>query len=167
MIAKKINIRPTKESDFEQLELWRREYPEAYLNIPFGYIHDGIETAVAEKEGEIVAALQGKKAVVCDPLIANPASDPLTRVNSILLLERALAYSAQLGGAVESYISVPSHLTDYQTIVEKAGYERVLKNCYIYRRSLAAQTVPFLQDEEKAKDVELKPETSSAHLHSD
>ena len=153
MIQRDINIRPVKTSDFEQLELWRHEYLEGDLDIPFGYINDGIETAVAEKDGTILAALQGKKALVCDPLIMNPTANRAAAIAGIVLLERALAYNAQIGGAVEAYITIPKTLTDYHRIVERAGYERILDDCYVFRRALKPHTVRLLRDEANASMV--------------
>lgn len=169
MKMKDINIRPIQAGDVEQLELWRNEYWAGDLEIPFGYKRDGIETAVAEKNGVMLEALVAKKAVVLDPLILDPNADHYDAVAGLFLLERALTYSAQLGGAIESYIAVPDSLKDYHKIVEKAGYIKTVEKCTVFRRPLVPETLSLLGperdaaikamesasvDEENAKEVE-------------
>jgi hypothetical protein len=150
MQFKDISIRPIKASDAVKLEHWRRAYWEGDLEIPFGYAGDGVETAVAERDGEILNALVAKKAVVLDPLIMNPDADHVSAVAGLYLLERALSYSGQLGGAIEAYIAIPTQLKAYHKIVEKAGYVRTVENCVVYRRPLKPEIMPLLGPERDA-----------------
>ena len=178
MRMKNINIRPVKIADIASLEAWRHAYWEGDLEIPFGYGGDGVETAVAEQNGELLEGLVAKKCVILDPLMVNQNADHKSIVAGLFLLERALTYSAQLGGAIESYIAIPEQLEPYFAIVEKAGYERTAKNCVVFRRALKQETIPMLGPErdelvrkmneaqlapslaeEKAKDVELELES--------
>jgi len=173
MRMKNINTRPVRGSDLAALERWRKAYWEGDLEIPFGYERaDGtVTTAVGTKDGKILNALTGKRAIVCDPLIVNPDADHVDVVAALYLLERNLTYEAQRYGAVESYIAVPNQLEKYHRIVENAGYVRMVENCTVFRRALADETVPLLgperdellramEGEEPTKEVELVEETT-------
>src|SRR5271166_1917470 len=144
MQFKDINVRPVNESDIQSLEFFRRNYWDADLEIPHGYAAPGVETAVAEKAGTLIASLTAIQAVVLDPLISNPDFRGFDRVAAIYLLERTLSYIAQKYGAVDMYIAVPDHLVDYHRIVEKAGYVKTCEHCTVFRRPVTPDTVPLL-----------------------
>src|SRR5690348_8755190 len=151
----KLNARPARQEDVRQLELWRRDYWDADLEIPKDYNSIGVETAVAERaDGSgLVASLTATRAVILDPLIHDPAAPELDLVAAIYLLERILSYEAQAAGAVDAYIAVPDKLAAYQRIVEKAGYIKTVEKCSVYRRPLRPDTVPLLGDERDAASV--------------
>lgn len=162
MIFKDINIRGIKREDIPYLEHWRRQYWDADLEIPHGFQESGlVDTAVAEKNGQIIASLTGLKAVILDPLIHKPDMDHLDLVASIYLLERSLTYLFQRGedSVIDSYIAVPNSIPEYHKIVMKAGYEPTVQNCTVYRRALKPEIMPRLGDERaiaeaKEKEVE-------------
>lgn len=155
MIYDKLNVREFRESDVRKLEAWRRLYMDAHLEIPMGYVAPGVETAIAEFDGEMVAALTARQAVVLDPLIRNPHfTNGAAMITAIIALERALAYNAQKAGAVEGYIAVPEQLTEYHKIVQRAGYEKTIQACVAFRRPFRPDTIPLLEHE-RAKVAEL------------
>lgn len=133
---KDVNIRRAKPEDFEQLELWRESYPDANLELPKGYHAPGVETAVGEEGGKIVAALTGTLAVIIDPAICDPNASPIKVLRTLQALERTLAYVGSTGGAVDAYVPAPEHLTEWIAILEKNGYQRTAQKCVILRRPL-------------------------------
>lgn len=140
-----LNVRPLRLEDIALLERWRRAYWDGDLELPKGWSAPGIETAVAEKNGVILGSLTATQAVVIDPLIRNPDSSHGPDIfAAIYMMERALAYQAQGGGAVDGYIAVPDHLKDYHKIVSRAGYTKTCEHCTIFRRPLRPDTQPLL-----------------------
>lgn len=150
MELKNINIRPIQIKDTEQLELWRREYLDAWLELPHGLQMKGVETAVAEKQGRMIGSLTATSAVVMDPFIHDKNATGPEIFSAVLALERVLSYKAQSGGAVDSYIAIPAKSEEYIKMVEKCGYVRTLQDCVVLRRPLIPDTVPLLEDEESA-----------------
>lgn len=145
MSMKDLCLRPIQDSDIPQLDASRENYWDADLEIPYGYSVPGsVETAIAEKDGQLIGALTATKVVVYD-FIKNAAAAGTDIMAAVLMLERALSYVAQQGGMTTSYIAVPSHLTDYIEIVKRCGYEAGFENCTILRRSLRKEN-PSLAD---------------------
>lgn len=153
MSLSQIKIRPLSVDDIDSLDRWRRLYRDAFLELPKGFSGVGVETAVAEKGGKLTSSLTGVHAVVCDPFIHDPAASGPDIFASVLMLERVLTYAAQTGGAVDSYIAVPKQLTEYIEIIKRCGYVLTCENCVILRRPLQPDSIPLLEDEEKAKEV--------------
>jgi len=147
MILKEINIRPVRNADLAHLDRLRRLYPTAFLELPKGVGGPGVETAVAEKNGQLIGSLTGIAAVVCDPFIHDPNASGVDVFAAVYMLERALTYNAQRGGAVDAYIAVPSELKEYHRIVERSGYVATCQNCTIFRRPLLPDTVPLIENE--------------------
>ena len=145
MILKDINIRPVRTEDLALLDRWRRQYPDAFLEIPKGVKAEGVETAVAEKNGQLLGSLTGTLAIVCDPFIRNPEARGVDVFGAVYMLERALTYRAQGAGAVDSYIAIPEQLHDYKEIVKRSGYIETCARCTIFRRPLQPDTVPLLE----------------------
>lgn len=151
MILKDINIRPVRNEDLAQLDAWRRRYPDAFLELPKGVSATGVETAIAEKNGQVLGSLTGTLAIVCDPFIKNPDARGVDIFGAVYMLERTLAYRGQGSGAVDAYIAVPSQLKDYHEIVKRSGYVETCQNCTIFRRPLQPDTVGLLENEEVQK----------------
>jgi hypothetical protein len=147
MGIKDLSIRPLKTEDVETLDRFRRGYDAAYLELPHGMAGPGMETAVVEKAGKIIGSLTGIKAVVCDPFIHDPEADGVDVFAGVLMLERVLAYNAQIGGAIDSYIAVPKQLKAYIEMVKRAGYSETCENCVIMRRPLIPDVVPLIEHE--------------------
>jgi len=146
-VLKNINVRPVRQEDLAQLDMWRRQYPSAFLELPKGVRGPGVETTVAEKNYKLFGSLTAISAVVMDPCIFDPTADGLDIYTAVYLMERTLAYRAQDGGAADAYIAVPNQLTDYHAIVEKSGYMKTCENCTIFRRPLRQDTVPLIETE--------------------
>lgn len=144
---KGLNVRPLRNNDIEALLAWRKAYFDGDLEVPHGWKGDGWETAVAEKNGLLLGSMTATQAVILDPLIRNPVAGGMDIVTAIYALERALTYQAQGAGAVDSYIAVPSQLTEYHKIVENAGYLRTVEHCHVFRRPLVPDTIPLLGTE--------------------
>lgn len=149
MSIKDLSIRPLKAEDVEQLDLFRRGYDAAYLELPHGMAGPGVETAVAEKDKKIVGSLTGIHAVVFDPYIHDPEINGPDVFAAVFMLERTLAYNAQVGGAVDGYIAVPKQLTAYIDMVKRAGYIETCENCVILRRPLIPDVVPLIENEQQ------------------
>lgn len=145
MSLRELNIRPYRESDSDQLNLFRSEYFEADVEIPYGYVAQGVGTAVAEKNGAIVGALTATQAVIFD-LIKNPQASPVDISAAVLMLERTMACIAQSNGVPAGYVAVPSHLADYIKYVRSCGYVVTCENCTILRRSFVPEVIPLLGD---------------------
>lgn len=140
-----MSIRPFETRDSAQLDLFRENYWDANLEIPYGYKVDGsVDTAVAEKNGEIVGALTGTKVIVYD-FMKNPDASPTDLFGAVFMLERAMSLVAQQIGITTAYIAIPSHLTDYIESVKRCGYDAGFENCTILRRSLRKE-LPSLGD---------------------
>lgn len=144
---KNLTIRPLRAEDVGQLDAFRRTFQTAWLELPHGMAGEGVETAVAEKNGEIIGSLTGVGAVVMDPFIRNPNARGVDIFAAVVALERALAYNARKGGIVDAYIAVPKGDTEYIEICKKAGYDVTCQDCVILRRPLIPDVVPLLEDE--------------------
>lgn len=149
---KHLNVRPFRTTDIERFDAYRRTYLHGDLELPKGFGAAGVESAVAEGPNGDIASLTGTLALVCDPLIKNPQiTNGVELTAAIYLLERTLAYQGQRLGAVDAYIAVPDHLTEYHRIVEKSGYVRTLDHCYVFRRPLSPDTHPLIGPEMEEK----------------
>lgn len=146
MSITQLAVRPIRDEDVEQLDNFRRANWDADIEIPFGYVAPGVETAVAEKDGKLVGALTAVKTVVFD-FMRNPAALGIDIYAAVFMLERALAYVAQSGGVAAAYVAIPSHLTDYISMVERSGYKVACENCTILRRPLRKELSPSLGEE--------------------
>lgn len=144
---KDMNIRPIRESDVEQLDLFRRQYLAGWLELPHGFSASGVETAIAEKNGKIVGSLTGTNAVLFDPFIHDKNASGSDIFSAVLALERVLAYKAQTGGAMDGYIAIPEQETAYIEMVKRCGYSITCENCVILRRPLVPDTVALLENE--------------------
>jgi hypothetical protein len=132
-----LHIRPIEASDVALLEKWRKEYADANLEIPRGYYGKGVETAIAEVGGNVSASLTATHALVIDPFIHDPSLSGPDTFLSVYMMDRALGYRGQSGGAVVSYTTVPSHLTRYHAILRKSGYVQLpTSDCILFRRPL-------------------------------
>lgn len=145
---KDLNIRPIRKSDVEQLDLFRREYLEGWLELPHGFSAPSVETAVAEKNGKTLASLTATSAVLFDPFIHDKNASGSDIFSAVLALERVLAYKAQTGGAVDGYIAIPEQETAYIEMVKRCGYSVTCENCVILRRPFVPDTVPLLENEQ-------------------
>jgi hypothetical protein len=146
MSMKDISIRPLRAEDIEQLELFRNGYQDADVEIPWGYSGQGIETAVADKDGKIVGAVIGSAAITFD-FVHDPAAAGTDVFPAVFLLERALALTAQKAGIPTAYVAIPSHLTAYIEMVKRCGYTDEFQQCTVLRRPLRQETVSRLGDE--------------------
>lgn len=145
MSMKDISIRPLRAEDIEQLELFRKNYQDADIEIPFGYAGQGIETAIAEKNGKIVGAVTASAAVTFDFVHDNDAAG--TDVfPAVFMLERALALTAQKAGIATAYVAIPAHLKNYIEMVKRSGYKEEFQHCVVLRRALRQETVPNLSE---------------------
>lgn len=147
---KDMNIRPIKQSDVEQLDLFRREYLAGWLELPHGLSNTGVETAVAEKNGKIIGSLTGTNAVLFDPFIHDKSASGSDIFSAVLALERTLAYKAQSGGAMDGYLAIPRQETAYIEMVKRCGYTETCENCIILRRPFVPDTVALLENEQQA-----------------
>lgn len=146
MSITEISVRPIQEKDVEQLELFRHANWDADIELPFGFVTNGVETAVAEKGEELTGGLTAVKAVVLD-FMRNPQASGVDTFASVFMLERALTYVAQQGGVPVSYVAIPEHLKDYIGIVERCGYKISCEKCVILRRPLRKELSPSLGEE--------------------
>jgi hypothetical protein len=141
-----LSVRPAREADIEQLDAFRRANFDADIEIPFGYAGPGVETAVAEKHGTLVGGMTAVSAVVLD-FMRNPEASGVDTYTAVFMLERALAYVAGKHNIPVSYVAIPSHLTDYISMVQRSGYELACENCVIMRRPLRKELTPSLSTE--------------------
>lgn len=158
-MLKDINIRPVRPTDIALLEKLRREYWDADLELPKGYVSEGIETLVSEKHGKLICSATGTLAILIDPLIKDASASGVDLVSSIYSLERSLACLGQRSGAVDAYIAVPVQATAYHRIVEKAGYQQTCEHCLIFRRPLRPDTQPLLGAEREAQAAVVEQNT--------
>jgi len=138
-----VDVVEMRDSDVEQLEKWRGEFAEADLELPEGYANDGVATAVARrKDGTLIGSLTASiiTAVSLDPLLRNPSAGRMETLSGLFALTRTLEYQARLNGAAASFIAVPNLLPEYQSLVEKCGFEPTAANCKLYRHSLRHKT---------------------------
>lgn len=145
-VLKDINIRPVRNQDLAQLDAWRRQYPDAFLELPHGVSGPGVETAVADKAFRMVGSLTATMAVLMDPFIHDAGAYGVDIFAAVYMLDRALAYNAQKAGAVDAYIAVPDKSTAYHAIVSKAGYTKTCEHCTIFRRPLRPDTVALIEN---------------------
>lgn len=150
MSIKDLSLRPLAAEDIQQLELFRKNYWEADVEVPFGYSGQGIETAIAEKNGKIVGAVTASSAVTFD-FLHDSAASGADIFSAVFMLERALALAAQKAGIPTAYVAIPSHLTEYISMVKRCGYTDEFQQCTILRRPLRQQTVPSLSDARDAR----------------
>lgn len=146
MSMREISLRPFQDGDKAQLDLFRENYWDADLEIPYGYSVEGsVSTAVAEKNGETVGALTGTKVIVFD-FMKNPAAAGVDIFSAVLMLERTLSYVAQQHGMMTAYIAIPSHLEKYIDMVKSCGYTAGFEGCTILRRSLGKEAMPSIAE---------------------
>ena len=145
MSMSQISIRPFQKTDTEQLELFRTGYYEADVEVPFGYAGQGIETAIAEKNGKIIGAVTASSAVTFD-FIHDSVASGADIFSAVFMLERALALTAQKAGIATAYVAIPAHLTSYIDMVKRCGYTEEFQNCVVLRRALRQETMPRLSD---------------------
>ena len=141
-----LNVRPIEARDVEQLELFRKSYFDANIEIPHGYQAVGVETSVAEKEGKVIGSLTATGVVVFDDVHDETATGTDVFA-AVLMMERALAYTALKNGLTTAYVAIPSHLEKYIEMVRKCGYDESLQGCTIMRRDLRTPVMPSLGDE--------------------
>ena len=143
-----LSARPFQPADTEQLELFRKNYPDADIEIPFTYSAAGVETAVVERDGQIVGAVTASGAmVVTFDFVHDPGAINLDVFSAVFLAERALALTAQKANIPTAYVAIPTHLTKYIEMVKKCGYAEEFQDCVILRRPLRQEVVPRLSDE--------------------
>jgi hypothetical protein len=141
MSISEITVRPARESDYRQLDLFREQFlPDGRIDVPFGYSNTGVETAVAEKAGKLIGAAIGTKALIVD-FCKDPAASGTDIYAAVLLAERTLAYAAAQNGYTASYCAVPKHLTEYIDMVKRSGYEETFPDCVVLRRALAPEKI--------------------------
>lgn len=145
MSMKNISIRPLRAEDIKQLELFRGNYLDADIEIPFGYAGQGVETAIAEKDGKIIGAVTASAAVTFD-FIHDGEAAGTDVFPAVFMLERALALTAQKAGIATAYVAIPAHLTKYIEMVKRSGYTEEFQDCVVLRRALRQETVPRLGD---------------------
>lgn len=150
-----LSLRPFQKKDIEQLELFRHDYYDADVEVPFGYSGQGIETAVAEKNGKIVGAVTASHAVTFD-FVHDDSASGADIFSAVLMLERALAMVANKAGIATAYVAIPKHLTKYIDMVKRCGYAEEFQNCVVLRRPLRREIVPSLSN---VRDAEAKETT--------
>lgn len=148
MIFRDLKIRPFINTDLAQLERWRREYfgPSSEYELPFGWTNTGVETAVAEYKGTPIAALSGSKSAFLGPLVKDVSVNGPEMFAAIYSLGQTLGYQAQLGGAMDVYLSTPEDARGYHAILEKSGYTRLRPATWFWR-----PLAPIVELEEKDK----------------
>lgn len=147
---KGVFVKPLEnQEEVKQLDRWRREYWDGDLELPHDFrtpdLH--VDTAVATKEGKMIASLTAIDSVVFDPFIKDPQASPTDLLFALVKLDTALAYQAQRKGAVDAYIAVPSHLTKYIHLLQNYGWQPTVQNCVVLRRPLRPDTIPLLGPE--------------------
>ena len=153
MSMKELSLRPFRTEDIEQLELFRGNYFDADVEIPFGYSGVGIETAVAEKNGRIVGAVTASVGITFD-FIHDSAASGTDVFSAVFMLERALALTAQKASVATAYVAIPSHLEKYIDIVKRCGYTEEFQHCVVLRRALRQETMPRLGDVRDSPDTQ-------------
>ena len=126
------------DADIAQLEKWRKEFGAADLELPEGYVNDGVATAVSvDKNGKLLGSLTCSivLAASLDPLLLDPLANRTTKFGGVFTLTKALEYQARIAGAAAAFIAIPNLLPDYQEFVRKFGYEETAQNCKVFRHS--------------------------------
>lgn len=133
-----LKIETPKEDDFALLEKWRKEFVHADLELPHGYVNDGVATAVARsKDGTLLSSLTAQiiTAVCLDPVLCNPDAPRKDIFVAAFALARTLEYQAQLNGARAAFIAIPQSMPEWQKVIEKCGFEETAQRCKLYRHS--------------------------------
>lgn len=156
---KGVFVKPLEsQGEVVQLDKWRRDYWDGDLELPHDFrtsdLH--VDTAVATKDGELIASLTAIDAVVFDPFIKNPNANPTDLLFALVKLDTALAYNAQRKGAVDAYIAVPKQLGKYIRLLQNYGWQPTVENCVVLRRPLRPDTIPLLGPERDKLAVEMK-----------
>jgi hypothetical protein len=139
MSLSNLTSRPALPSDTEQLDTFRTQFSEdGRIDVPWGYIANGVGTVVAERDRNIIGATVATAAVIVD-FLKNPNASGADIISSVLLGERTLTYMAQRNGIVAAYCAIPSHLTEYLSMVKRCGYQETFSNCVVLRRPLAKE----------------------------
>jgi hypothetical protein len=136
MFATQVSI-PT-DADIAQLETWRRQFVAAELELPEGYVNEGVATAVARtQDGRLLGSLTGTLVTgfSLDPLLLRPGTEHKEALAGLFALTNTLEYQAQLNGAAASLVAIPDLLPAYQHLIKKCGFKQTAEFCKIYRRS--------------------------------
>lgn len=150
-----IKIRAYRPQDVVKLKKFLEESEELALEqLPHGFVGQATETAVAERDGKMLCSITGTLSVVLGPLLKNPDSKAIDLMPAIIQAARALEFYGTMHGVTEAYMAVPNELAGFQRIVEKAGYEKAVEDCTIYRRLLVENDACNLQNEEKSDSHE-------------
>jgi len=132
-----IKIRAYRPQDVVKLKKFLEESDVSVdLELPHGFVGQATETAVAERDKELLCSITGTLAVVLDPLIKNPNAKAIDLMPAIIQAARALEFYGTMHGVTEAFLAVPGSIPVFQRIVERAGYERTADDCAIYRRLL-------------------------------
>lgn len=156
---KNVFIKPlSTQEEVKQLDLFRREYMAADLELPHDFFTaDGaVDTAVATKNNKMIASLTGIKSIVLDPFIHDPSAEATDLLFALVKMETALTYNAQKYGAVDAYIAVPRQLKKYIHLLENYGWQETVQNCVVMRRPLRPDVVPLLGLERDAAETAQK-----------
>jgi len=138
-----VQVAVPRETDFEQIEKWRREFAEGQLEVPNGYGGEGVATVIGlSRDGKLLGSLTATiiTAVSLDPLIKNPSANRKEVFAALFAMTRALEYQAQLNGARDAYIAIPDALPEYQELVQRCGFEETAQRCRLYRHPLRPST---------------------------
>lgn len=137
-----LHVRPLRKSDIPHLDNFRERFKEdGEIALPFGYSADGVETAVAEKNGKVIGAVTATKSAIIN-FMKDPDAAGKDIYAAVLMLERALTYVAEQSCVAETYCAIPAHLTEYIDMVKRSGYTETFQNCVVLRRPLAKELTP-------------------------
>jgi len=130
-----ITLRPFSAEDEEFLESWRIRFfgPSAEFRLPFGWQAPGVDTAIASINRRPFCALTANRSAYIGPLVRSESASGPEVIQAIYALERALTYDAQIGGAVDAYLSAPLEMTKYHEIIEKFGYTPLPPRAWFWR----------------------------------
>lgn len=152
---KKVFTRPINANDVKLLDLWRRNYWAADLELPHDFNAPGVKTIGLHEDHKLFGSLTGTIAGVFDPFIHDPSYDAEQGAKLIYGLVKAdavLAHWAQEAGAAEAFIAIPNQLEKYIRLLQHYGWSPTCQNCTIMRRPLTPETVPSLGLEREAAD---------------
>ncbi len=145
-----IKIRAYRPQDVLKLKKFLEESNvDADLELPHGFVGQATETAIAERDKELLCSITGTLSIVLDPLIKNPNAKAIDLMPAIIQAARALEFYGTMHGVTEAYLAVPDNIPGFQRIVERAGYEKTADGCGIYRRLLVANDSCMLHKEEE------------------
>jgi len=144
---KDVRVRPYDpgRQDRQRLDEWKKKHEEREgisLETPHGYRNLNTETAIATNAGKDVCSLTARYVISLDPLLIAPDANPQEVLQGLFKLEALLSYIGQTQGAVEAYIAVPNHMTEYQSLVRRCGYVITAENCTVFRRPLLPEGNP-------------------------